>query len=129
MRMNWQYKPTGDMTLSVVDADTGERVLTVDMLAAGTTKAGTDGDVLARTVNDLTLLADVISKRPHSIPHPSAGYSPFPWQVVRSGKDLKRVSVLDADNKKIAGRKDGMAAPTLHRGVLRINELDIAQLP
>lgn len=81
---SWTSKPTGDMTLSVLD-EKGRQILKVDMLKYGVMRAGTNGDLLARTLNDLALIAalpDALATRQIDLdailPHPDAGISPMP---------------------------------------------------
>jgi hypothetical protein len=107
----WQYKATGDMTLSVVVAQTGQRVFTVQMLSAGTMKAGLEGDRLARSINDLSLLAQIPRLMGGDIkidlaPHPEVGNSPFPWSVILS-KTKCALQIEDARKKKIAESLSG----------------------
>ncbi|MHB1154706.1 MAG: hypothetical protein ACYCWE_02870 [Eubacteriales bacterium] len=52
----WIQKPSGDMTLSIVSED-GFQILKVDLLASNTMKAGTNGAILCRTMNDLNIIA------------------------------------------------------------------------
>ena len=56
--MAWMAKITGDMTLSVLDA-AGFKVLGVEMLRMNTMRADDGGQLLARTLNDLHLLAGI----------------------------------------------------------------------
>jgi hypothetical protein len=95
---NWQAAITGDMTLSILD-DKGKKVLGVDMLHAKTMLAGTDGERLERTMNDLQAIADIVSKR---IPDLSEPLSPRPWNVSQSGK---MVRVKDREVRTIAEHK------------------------
>ena len=101
----WYAKPTGDMTLSVVD-DTGKQILKVDMLVQSTMKAGFGGDKLARAMNDLTVLATIptlILDPTYSIdmPFKDVGHSDIPWSLVFTDK---KIGVKDAKGKKIAGK-------------------------
>ena len=103
---NWIAKPTGNMTLSVV-ADNGVQIVKIDMLSSGTMKAETNGDFLARSLNDLTVIASFSSptnvQLPEILQHPEAGTSPFPWSVdYNPGK--RKLVIRDAHEKKIAER-------------------------
>ncbi|MCY2991736.1 MAG: hypothetical protein NTY19_28260 [Planctomycetota bacterium] len=103
--MPWTAKITGDMTLSILD-ENGFKVLGVDMLRMNTMQAGDGGARLARTLNDLTLLAqaaDAAHLDEVAIWDDSAGLSPTPWSVVV--QDRKRqVQVRDASGRRIAER-------------------------
>ncbi len=103
--MAWTAKPTGDMTLSVLD-ENGFKVLGVDMLKMKTMEAGDDGALLARTLNDLTLLAQAADAEDADrlgLRDASAGLSPTPWSVVV--QDRKRhIQVRDANARRIAER-------------------------
>ena len=103
--MPWTAKITGDMTLSILD-ENGFKVLGVDMLRMNTMQAGDGGARLARTLNDLTLLAqaaDAAYLDEVAIWDDSAGLSPTPWSVVV--QDRKRqVQVRDASGRRIAER-------------------------
>lgn len=107
---NWKSKATGDMTLSVLD-EHGRQILKIDMLRYGTMKAENGGDRLARSLNDLALIAampDICHTGwvalDATLPHPEAGLSPFPWSV--DYDDASRsLEVRDAAGKKIAGRR------------------------
>ena len=81
--MSWTAKITGDMTLSVLD-DSGFKVLGVDMLRMNTMQAGDGGESLARTLNDLRLLAQAASAENSghwALADPSAGLSPRAWET------------------------------------------------
>ena len=103
--MAWTAKITGDMTLSILD-EHGVKVLGVDMLKAKTMRAGDGGDLLARTLNDLTLLAqaaDAAGGECLKLRDPSAGLSPTPWSVVVQ-EPKRQVQVRDARGRGIADR-------------------------
>jgi len=101
----WTAKITGDMTLSILD-ENGFKVLGVDMLRMNTMQAGDGGALLARTLNDLMLLAqaaDAANADELELWDASAGLSPTPWSVVV--QDRKRqVQVRDASGRRIAER-------------------------
>ncbi len=97
---------TGDMTLSILD-ESGFKVLGVDMLRMNTMRAGDGGELLARTLNDLKLLAQAVNPRNSkhlAIDDPSAQLSPLPWQF-EFQESTRRVIVRDADGRMIADRK------------------------
>ena len=103
--MPWTAKITGDMTLSILD-ENGFKVLGVDMLRLNTMLAGDGGTLLARTLNDLTLLAQSAQTENAGdleLWDVSAGLSPTPWSVVV--RDWKQqVQVRDATGRRIAER-------------------------
>lgn len=104
--MLWTAKPTGDMTLSVLD-EKGQQILCVKMLSYGTMKAGDGGEKLARTMNDLSVLARFGSGQTDiaedDLPQPEAGISPLPWSV-RYDPAARRVVIIDGKKKRIAER-------------------------
>ena len=103
--MRWTAKITGDMTLSILD-ENGFKVLGVDMLRANTMRAGDGGDLLVRTLNDLTLLAqaaDAACRECPKLRDPSAGLSPTPWSVLVQ-EPKRQVQVRDASGRRIADR-------------------------
>jgi len=108
-----RFLVTGDMTLSVVDAD-GLRVLTVDMLRHKTMAADLNGDRLARACNDLTVLAACPAlshgEAPPVLPHPDAGLSPGPWRV-EYGSTRRRLRIISASGALIAERAFPRSAP------------------
>lgn len=81
------------------------------MLRYGTMKAENGGERLARSLNDLALIAampDICHTGwvdlDATLPHPEAGLSPFPWSV--DYDDVSRsLEVRDAAGKKIADRR------------------------
>lgn len=103
--MKWTAKPTGDMTLSVVD-EKGFQILKVDMLSYNTMKAGTDGAVLFRTMNDLSLLACFASKiydiTPESRLYGDDPISKLPWNVIVDHE--RRKIVIKNQEHRIADR-------------------------
>lgn len=74
------------MTISILEEATRRQVLKVDMLKQRTMAPGDGGLRLARTVNDLNLVASLPSVLggAHFPPlkDPEAGTSPGPWSVV-----------------------------------------------
>ncbi len=103
--MAWTAKITGDMTLSILD-ENGFKVLGVDMLKANTMRAGDGGDLLVRTLNDLTLLAQAADAGCRECPKlrdPSAGRSPTPWSVLVQ-EPKRQVQIRDASGRRIADR-------------------------
>ena len=103
--VSWTAKITGDMTLSILD-ERGFKVLGVDMLRMDTMRAGDSGARLARTLNDMTLLAqavDAANVDKLELWDASAGLSPRPWSVFV--QDRKRqVQERDASGRRIAER-------------------------
>ena len=103
--MSWEVKSTGNMTLSILDDDF--QVLKVDMLHAGTMKAGTNGDILARTENDLKVIAGFADNQygctEVKLPHPEEGISPLPWSLKYD--EEKRRMVVMSGKRVIADRK------------------------
>ena len=103
--MGWIAKATGNMTLSVLD-ENGFQILKVDMLSAGTLKAGTHGANYFRTMNDLYVIAHFsesdyeISDR--NLKYPKGGLSPYPWSV--NYDNSKRRLTVKSGNRKIAYR-------------------------
>ncbi len=103
--MPWTAKITGDMTLSILD-ENGFKVLGVDMLQMNTLRAGDGGELLARTLNDLALLAqaaDVTDAHSPELWDASAGLSPTPW-CVDVWEKSRRIWVRDARGRTIAER-------------------------
>lgn len=106
--MAWTARPTGDMTLSILD-ENGFKVLGVDMLKMKTMEAGDDGARLARTLNDLKLLAqaaDAKNADPLALGDPSGGLSPTPWGIVVQDR-RQQIQVRDASGRRIAERTFG----------------------
>lgn len=129
--MTWTAKTTGNMTLSILDED-GFKVLGVDMLRTNTMRAGDGGELLARTLNDLGLLAqaaDTADEELWVVADPSAGLSPRPWQFdFRDG--TRRVSIRDADGRLMGDRMFpkstcretlGKIVITMRQAVVRVN--------
>lgn len=123
--MTWTARITGDMTLSLLDQD-GLKVLGVDMLRMNTMRAGDDGELLARTVNDFRLLAraaDHADTRPLALADRSAGLSPLPWRVEYQ-QQSRRLEVRDARNRIVGERAfpKGVSPETLTRIVQAIRQ-------
>ena len=104
--MRWSAKPTGDMTLSVVD-EKGFQILKIDMLSYDTMKAGTNGDRLVRALNNLTILAGFGDAsyfvEMDDLPFPDETISVLPWKIDYS-KKKRRIVVFDGNHRKIAER-------------------------
>ena len=103
--MPWTAKITGDMTLSILD-EGGFKVLGVDMLRMKTMRAGDGGELLARTLNDLGLLAqaaDAADAKKLVLEDASAGLSPLPWQFEFQAS-MRRVHVRDAHDRLLGER-------------------------
>ncbi len=104
--MMWNVKITGDMTLSIID-ENDLQILKVDMLSSNTMKAGTDGEILCRTINDLTVISNFsrgeYSFDDEALPYSGEGISPLPWVV---NYDEKKATITVKSAKKvIANRK------------------------
>jgi hypothetical protein len=135
--MTWTAKITGDMTLSVLD-DRGFKVLGVDMLRMNTMQAGDGGEILARTLNDLGLLAQAASAKNPScctLPDPSAGLSPRPWEI-EFQESKRRVRVRDANHRTVGERTFPKSTPpetltsivrTMTRAVQRVNCIQLGE--
>ena len=91
--------------MSIVD-ETNTQNLKVDMLGAGTMKAGSDGEILCRTINDLTVISNMsqgfYSSDVEGLPYPDEGTSPFPWKVVY---DEKKSTITVRSAKKVIASK------------------------
>lgn len=109
--MSWEPKYTGHMTLSILDD--GFQVLKVDMLGAGTMKFGTNGDILARTENDLKVIAEFSNNKygctEVKLPHPEEGISPLPWSL-KYDEEKRRMAVMSG-KRVIADRKFPPSTP------------------
>lgn len=61
---SWSARPSGNMTLEVYDETIiDKQILKIDMLKANTMKAGSNGDILCRSLNNLniiTLFPDIL---------------------------------------------------------------------
>jgi hypothetical protein len=117
---------TGNMTLSVV-AEGGLRILTVDMLAQDTMKHDTNGDRLARALNDLTLIA--VPSTP--LPHPDAGISPTPWSATVDA-NRRRIAVRGAGGRLIAGHMFGRTRimySTYNRSGVNCSTMNVPAVP
>lgn len=128
--MKWTAKPTGDMTLSVID-ENGFQLLKVDMLNAGTMKAGTDGSILCRTLNDLSLIASFAENQYSTLedilPYPEEGISPIPWLV--SYDEAKRLLKVKSAKRTIASKNyPRSVSDDLIQSVLQAIQLGITQL-
>lgn len=111
--MPWSARITGDMTLSILD-ESGFKVLGVDMLRTNTMRAGDGGELLARTLNDLTLLArsaDVTDANSLELWDASAGLSPTPWRIDVQNR-TRKVQVRDATGRLIAERSFPRTTPS-----------------
>ena len=101
----WIAKSTGNMTLSILD-ENGFKVLGVDMLRMNTMRAGDSGQLLARTLNDLKLLAQaafVSDDSSLALSDPSAGLSPKPWWLDIQERP-RRIRIYDATDRVIGER-------------------------
>ena len=114
----WKVRTTGDMTISVLGPD-GLQLLKVDLLRSGAMPAGDHGERLARTYNNLAILAsipDILAGRTATtLRSAEAGTSPLPWdcQVSHNGRGLK---VRDAHGKLIASREFPTRVPAARLG-------------
>lgn len=100
----WYAKPTGDMTLSVID-ENGFQIVKVDMLAQNTMAAGLEGDKLAQTLNDLSVIASFANDCnliDIELPYEDISVSDVPWTA--SYDETKRKLVIKSKNGKIADR-------------------------
>lgn len=114
--MSWIAKATGDMTLSILDDD-GFQILKVDMLSAGTMKAGTDGDLLVRALNDLQVIAHFSENdfdiSDENLMFPGCnGISQLPWTVIYD--ESKRKLVVKSGKRTIADRIFPRSMPEKH---------------
>lgn len=137
--MSWTAKITGDMTLSVLD-ESGFKVLGVDMLRMNTMHAGDGGETLARTLNDLRLLAHAASSENPSpsdwaLGDPSAGVSPRPWEI-ELHESARRVRVRDANRRTVGERTFPKSTTqemltnivrTMTRAVERLNRIQLRE--
>lgn len=133
--MAWVAKITGDMTLSVLDA-AGFKVLGVDMLRMNTMRAGDGGQLLARTLNDLHLLAAAASypdRESLPLAYPSEGASPRPWKLVFH-QGTRRLQLRDAQRRLVGERtfpkrtepeKLAAVLDTMRKAVHRVNQLQL----
>jgi hypothetical protein len=89
---------TGNMTIAIRDA-VGFKIIGVEMLKAGTMKAGAGGNRLVRTMNDLDLLAaghnSLLDGAPIEPAQSDEGCSPLPW-AFGSRTDKRGVRLQDA---------------------------------
>lgn len=103
--MRYEVTVTGNMTLSLLD-ENGFKVLGVEMLSQGTMRAGTEGELLARALNDLTILAEYASCQHLQKPLTHVdkmGISPTPWCMKGCPNSMK-ISLWDCRRKQIASR-------------------------
>lgn len=105
--MNWKADYTGDMTLSIID-ENGFQVLKVDMLKNNTMKAGTDGSLLVRTMNDLTVIAN-FSRHDFDFSAEHRAYedepiSPLPWKL-EYVESKRRIVIKNGEGRRIADRE------------------------
>ena len=103
---NWISKPTGNMTLSVLSQQ-GLQILKIDMLSQNTMAAGTGGNILCRSLNDLFVIAEfsncLYSFIVDDLPYPDVGLSPLPW-VISYDMNKRKIVVKCFGNKLIAHR-------------------------
>ena len=136
--MKWTAKPMGDMTLSIVD-EKDRQILKIDMLSYQTMKAGENGDLPARAMNDLTVIANfadgVYEIPPRNSTCADGGCSRLPWKVDYRW-DKRRVVIWNGDRKKICEKTYPASFPVteieedvelLKRGVGSINRLGIPE--
>lgn len=104
--MRWTAKSTGDMTLSVVD-EAGFKIIGIDMLSYGTMKAGTNGNLLSKAMNDLMVIASFADESlidREDFFDSEIGISELPWSMVYN-EENKKLVIYDAGRKRIAERK------------------------
>jgi hypothetical protein len=105
-QMRFKAAITGDMTLSLLD-EQGFKILGIDMLSQATMRAGTKGDLLARALNDLTVLAEYASQQQGTekvvVHFPAGQLSPTPWNL-KTIPESKKVTLTDGTGKRIATR-------------------------
>lgn len=99
--MKWIAKATGDMTLSILDQE-DKQVLKVDRLRENTLKAGNNGDILCRIMNDLQVIANFQFEKyeidDETLLYPDKGLSPFPWSLLYDEKK-RRITVKSLKKK------------------------------
>ena len=134
MRKGWAVRITGNMTLCVVDS-AGMRIAKVDMLRDKTMKAGTDGERLARRLNDLHIIAQIpklsgASLGQIDVPFIDAEISRFPWQL-EANEEKRTIKIMDFGMSTIAVNKFGKSVQIdlfedivnlLSRGIVLLNE-------
>lgn len=119
--MLFHVEITGDMTLSILN-DKNIKVLGIDMLSKGTMRAGTNGDLLARALNDLTLIQEHSQNLEGNTTLScieGINISPRPW-ACHADINKKRLSVYDNQKKQIA-------AHTFSKKTSEAEFLDIAE--
>lgn len=117
----WTAKATGDMTLSLLDED-GTQVLAIDMLSYNTMKAGTEGSLLTRALNDLDIIAR-FAKQDYaldddSLMFPGDGYSPLPW-LLTFDEAKRKIVIRNGNNKKIAEKTYPKSVPDVKISMYR----------
>jgi len=104
--VKYRASVTGNMTLSVLD-EKGFKIIGIDMLSKGTLRAGTNGVLLSKALNDLSLLAQSMSDALEDLPLSfveGVDISVRPWRC-DSSLERKTVSLYDGNDKQIASRK------------------------
>ena len=110
--MNWAARSCGNMTLGVFDED-GFQIVKIDMLKQKTMKAETDGELLCRALNDLTLIAAFpklqrnemkLAEVLGNLPHAESGVSPFPWRVEYTS-EKRKLKIFDKFNILVTDRE------------------------
>jgi hypothetical protein len=104
--VKYRASVTGNMTLSVLD-EKGFKIIGIDMLSKGTLRAGTNGALLSKALNDLSLLAQSMSDALEDLPLSfveGVDISVRPWRC-DSSLERKTVSLYDGNDKQIASRK------------------------
>lgn len=132
----WTAKATGDMTLSLLDED-GTQILAIDMLSYNTMKAGTEGSLLTRALNDLNIIANFTQQDydlgDDNLMFPGDGYSPLPWSLSYDEKK-RRILIRNGNNKKLAEKAYPKSVPdakimayrkTIEEGLAIINSTNI----
>jgi len=106
-QMRFKAAITGDMTLSLQLDEQGFKILGIDMLSQATMRAGTKGDLLARALNDLTVLAEYASQQQGTekvvVQFPAGQLSPTPWNL-KVIPDSKKIILTDGTGERIATR-------------------------
>ena len=109
----WTAKATGDMTLSLLDED-GTQILAIDMLSYNTMKAGTEGALLTRALNDLNIIANFAQQDydidDDNLMFPGDGYSQLPWSLSYD-EQKRRILIRNGNNKKLAEKAYPKSVP------------------
>ena len=106
--MKWIAKPTGDMTLSVLN-EAGKQILKIDMLKYNTMKAEQHGKPLFVAMNDLQIIANFTDEI-YDVPPKNGRYkarhehSPFPWSYTYDEKK-RRLIIRNASGDKICDKE------------------------